>query len=666
MSATDETTAPHHDAIDVDVAWRPGPEHLARSRMQRFWQSRGLGSYEALLEWAAADVGRYWDAAVRDLGIVFDPPASQPLDRSRGKAWATFFPDAGFNYAEAALDRQVDGERRNQLAVVWEGDDGTVTRWTYRELLRETCRVANALQALGVGKGDRVGIFLPMLPETVAAVLACARIGAVFTPMFSGYGVDAVASRLRDAGATVLITADGFFRRGVEVPLKPVADGAMAAAPTVTRCLVLRRTGAEIAWDDARDVWWHDVVATAAPTCPVEPTLANDPFMIIYTSGTTGRPKGALHVHGGFPVKAAHDLAYCFDLHPDDLIFWLTDLGWMMGPWLIAGGLLLGSTLMLFEGTPDYPNPDRLWQIVERHGVTTLGVAPTAVRALMAKGTDWVRQRDLSSLRVLGSTGETWNPGPWRWYFEEAGGGRCPIVNYSGGTEIGGGIVSSLTVTPMKPCSFAGAVPGCVADVVDEQGRPVRGAVGELIIHEPWVGMTQGFWNDPQRYIDTYWSRFPETWVHGDWAEIDDEGYWFIRGRSDDTLKVAGKRVGPAEVESAAVAHPAVLEAAAIGVPHEVKGESVHVFCVLRPGHVASAALAEEVRREVGRQLGAALRPEAVRFVRDLPKTRNAKIMRRVIRAAYLGLPTGDTTALENPAAVDEIRVAGEGMRAGS
>ncbi len=664
MSVNDEQM-PQHDAVDVEVAWRPSADYLARSRMKRFWEAQGLDSYEALLAWAGEDVGRYWDAAARDLGVVFDPAPTQAVDLSRGRAWATFFPGGGFNYAEAVLDRQVAAGRGDQLALIWEGDDGAVVRWTYRELLAETNRVANVLKALGVAKGDRVGIFLPMVPETVAAVLACARIGAIFTPMFSGYGVDAVASRLRDAGASVLITADGFFRRGAEVPLKAVADGAMAAAPDVTRCLVLRRTGSAIPWTEGRDVWWHDAVATASAACPVEPTLATDPYMIIYTSGTTGRPKGALHVHGGFPLKAAHDLAYCFDLHSDDLIFWLTDLGWMMGPWLIAGGLLLGATLMLFEGTPDYPNPDRLWEIVERHRVTTLGVAPTAVRALMAKGTDWVRQRDLTSLRVLGSTGETWNPGPWRWYFEEVGGGRCPIVNYSGGTEIGGGIVSSLTIAPMKPCCFTGAVPGCVADVVDEQGAPVRGAVGELVIREPWVGMTQGFWNDPQRYVETYWSRFPETWVHGDWAEIDDEGFWFIRGRSDDTLKVAGKRVGPAEVESAAVTHPAVLESAAIGVPHEVKGESVHVFCVLRPGHTASPALAEEVRREVGRQLGAALRPEAVRFVRDLPKTRNAKIMRRVIRAAYLGLPTGDMTALENPAAVEEIRAAGETMRAG-
>ena len=360
-------------------------------------------------------------------------------------------------------------------------------------------------------------------------------------------------------------------------------------------------------------------------------------------------------MHAGFPIKAAHDLAYCFDLHEEDVLFWLTDLGWMMGPWAIGGGLMLGATVVLFEGTPDYPEPDRLWRLVEEHGVTTLGVAPTAVRGLMAKGTEWARRRDLSSLRVLGSTGETWNPGPWRWYFEEVGGGRCPIINYSGGTETGGGIVGCVTIEPQKPCAFTGPVPGMDADVVDEAGRPVRGEVGELVVRQPWVGMTRGFWRDPERYLETYWSRLPGVWVHGDWAEVDEEGFWFIRGRSDDTLKVAGKRVGPAEVESAAVAHPAVQEAAAIGVPHEVKGESVVVFAIPRPGVEATEGLAEEVRQEVGARLGAALRPEAVRWVRELPKTRNAKIMRRVIRAAYLGLPTGDVSALENPAVVAEI-----------
>ncbi|MCC6703814.1 MAG: AMP-binding protein, partial [Thermomicrobiales bacterium] len=580
------------------------------------------------------------------------------LDRSNGIPWARWFEGGAFNYVTNALDRWIDAGRGDDAALIWEGDDGAVTRWSFSELAEETNRVGNALRELGVERGDRVGIFLPMLPETVATVLACGRIGAIFTPMFSGYGPDAVAMRLKDAGAKLLVTADGFYRRGGGVPMKAVADVALADAPSVESVLVVRRSGEDIAWSEGRDHWYHEVVGRQSDELAAVETDASEPYMIIYTSGTTGKPKGALHCHAGFPIKAAHDLAFCFDLHADDTLFWMTDLGWMMGPWLIGGGLMLGAAIVLFEGTPDYPNPDRLWEIIERHKVTVFGVAPTAVRALMPKGTEWPRRHDLTSLRVLGSTGETWNPGPWQWYFEEIGGGERPVINYSGGTETGGGIVGGNTLGDIKPCSFSGPVPGMAAEVVDEAGQRVRGAVGELVIQQPWVGMTQGFWNDPERYLETYWSRFPDTWVHGDWAEVDADGFWYIRGRSDDTLKVAGKRIGPAEVESAAVAHEAVQEAAAIGLPHEVKGESVHVFCVLRPGFEASDPLAEEVRRSIGKQLGAALRPEEVRFVRDLPRTRNAKIMRRVIRAAYLDQPVGDVMALENPAAVEEIRSA--------
>jgi acetyl-CoA synthetase len=641
---------------EQQIAWQPGEQYLQRSRLRRFYERLGLPSLDALYTWAAEDIGRYWDAVVHDLGLEFHQPYERPLDLSAGAPWPEWFVGGGFNYVANAVDRHARGAKRNQLAVIWEGDDGTVRRLTYRDLDRETSRLANALRSLGVQKGDRVGIFLPMLPETFLATLACGKIGAIYTPMFSGYGAEAVASRLRDCEASVLITADAFPRRGQLVPMKAIADEALTQAPSVRNCLVYRRTGCEVAWQDGRDVWWHEAVTNQAPVCSCEPTDANDPYMIIYTSGTTGRPKGAVHVHAGFPIKAAHDLAYCFDLQEDDTLFWLTDLGWMMGPWAIAGGLILGATVLAFEGTPDYPQPDRLWRLVEDHGVTVLGVAPTAIRALMAKGVEWVRQHDRSSLRVLGSTGEPWNPVPWWWYFEEVGEGRCPIINYSGGTETGGGIVGCVTIKPVKPCAFTGPVPGMDADVFDERGQPVRGQVGELVVKQPWVGMTRGFWRDPDRYLDTYWSRFPNVWVHGDWAEIDADGFWFIRGRSDDTIKVAGKRVGPAEVESAAVAHPAVQEAAAIGVPHEVKGETVTVFCILRPGNAPTAELAEEIRQVVARQLGAALRPEAVLFVRDLPKTRNAKIMRRVIRAAYLGQPPGDTTALENPSAVEEIQ----------
>ncbi|MBA2276555.1 MAG: AMP-binding protein [Chloroflexia bacterium] len=636
------------------VAWRPSSDDLNRSRLHKLIQQTGSGDYAGLLRRVARDPTWYWETVLRDLDLAWHRPWDRIWDLSAGKARPRWFPGAGFNYT-SALDRHADGPRRDHPAVIWEGDDGDVRRLTFAELGDLSDRCAAALRGLGVGEGDRVGIFLPMVPETVAATLACGKLGAVYVPLFSGFGEDAVASRLRDCEARVLITADGFSRRGKLVAMKPVADRALTAAPSVDRCLVLRRAGNDVAWDEKRDVWWHDAVDGASTERITEPTAADDPYMILYTSGTTGRPKGAVHIHAGFPIKATHDLAYCFDVQADDVVFWLTDLGWMMGPWLIAGGLTLGATIVLLEGTPDYPAPDRLWQMIERHRVTVCGVAPTAIRALMPHGADLVTRRDRSSLRVLGSTGETWNPEPWWWYFNHVGEGRCPIINYSGGTETGGGIVSGLTIAPVKPCGFAGPVPGMVADVVDEAGRSLRGAVGELVVRAPWVGMTAGFWRDPARYEATYWSRFPDTWVHGDWAEVDTDGCWFIRGRSDDTLKVAGKRIGPAEIESAAVDHQAVQEAAAIGVPHPIKGDAIVVFAVPTPGAARAPDDAAAVCRFIGERLGGSMRPERVLFVDELPRTRNAKIMRRVIRATYLGQPAGDLTALENPAAVEAI-----------
>jgi len=381
--------------------------------------------------------------------------------------------------------------------------------------------------------------------------------------------------------------------------------------------------------------------------------------MLIYTSGTTGRPKGAVHVHGGFPIKAAQDLAHTFDLGPGDALFWFTDLGWMMGPWAIAGSLLLDARLVIYEGAPDFPGPDRLWSLTARHGVTHLGLSPTVVRALIPHGVEPVRAHDLRSLRVLGSTGEPWDPESWSWFFREIGGGRLPVVNYSGGTEVSGGIVGCNLITPIKPASFNGPCPGTAADVVDPAGRSIRGDVGELAIRTPQPGMTRGFWDAPERYVEAYWSRVPGIWIHGDWAVVDSNGYWYIRGRSDDTLKVAGKRVGPAEVEAAATAHPAVIEAAAIGVPHAVKGESIVVVCTIRRDEVDDDELRASIGRRVVEDLGKTLRPEAVAVVPALPKTRSGKIMRRVVRAAWLGLDPGDLSALDDPTTIEAIRRAG-------
>ncbi len=569
-----------------EIAWRPGAADLRRSRLRRFMAEHGISEYAELLARATADPAWFWDAVVRDLNLEWYTPYTEVLDTSRGVPWSRWFTGGAYNYVHNALDKHAaNPAMASQAALIWEGEDGATRTLTFSDLEEEVARAAGALRALGIGKGDRVGIFLPMLPETAAAVLACGKIGAVFIPIFSGYAAPAVSMRLRDCGARLLITADGYYRRGSVVPMKEVADAAAAEAPTVEHLLVVRRLQrSPLPWQAGRDLWWHDALQTQPAACPSEALDPEDPYMIIYTSGTTGRPKGAVHVHAGFPLKGAQDMAHCFDVQTGDVVFWFTDMGWMMGPWLLSGALTLGAAALFFEGTPDYPAPDRLWEIVERHRATVLGISPTAIRGLMARGSQWVERHDLSSLRVLGSTGEPWDPVSWQWTFDTIGKGQLPIINYSGGTEISGGIVGCTTITPLKPCCFSGPIPGMDADVVDEDGQSVRGAVGELVVRSPWPGMTRGFWGDPQRYLDTYWSKQPGVWVHGDWAEVDEDGYWFIRGRSDDTIKVAGKRLGPAEVESAATAHPAVIEAAAVGMPDDVKGETVSVFAVLASG----------------------------------------------------------------------------------
>ena len=657
-AAGTEETAPAPDQLEF--SWRPTPEYVESSNLKRFMDRHGLGSFEELLRWSVADIARFWDAVSQDLELEWYRPYERVVDLSRGVQWPRWWVGGRFNYVHNALDKHARGPRRDQVALLWEGEEGRTRRFTYGELYEETNRCANALRALGVGKGDRVGLYLPMIPEVVIAQLAIGKLGAVYTPIFSGFGPEAVASRLGDCEARVLITCDGIYRRDKLVPTKEFADEATASVPSIEKMLVVDRAGrgADTPWNPRRDVWWHDVVSGQALEAETEQTDPEDPYMVIYTSGTTGRPKGALHVHGGFPIKGAQDMAHLFDVKPTDTFFWFTDMGWMMGPWLVSGTLMLGATCFLYDGTPDFPDPGRVWDMVQRHRITVLGIAPTAIRAQMRSGDEWPNRYDLSSLRIIGASGEPWNVGPWRWYQDVIGGGRCPLINYSGGTEISGGIVSSNPITPQKPTSFAGPVPGMDADVVDEDCRPVRGVVGELVIRQPWPGMTRGFWRDEQRYLEAYWSRWPGVWVHGDWAYVDDDGLWYIQGRSDDTIKVAGKRLGPAEVESAAVTHPAIAEAAAVGVPHELKGETVVVFCVCRERQAEADALRDEVGAAIVRVLGKSLKPDRVLFVDELPKTRSNKVMRRVIRAVYLGAEPGDLSSLDNPAGLEAIRAA--------
>jgi len=639
-----------------DVIWEPSEEVIARSRLKRFMDRHDIATYKELLARADADIEWFWDAAIKDIDVAFYRHYEQVVDLSHGKQWARWWIGARMNIVQSCLDRHRDREFHDKPALIWEGEPGEVRKLTYGELDQQVCRLAGALRRLGIRPGDRVGIFMPMCPEVAIAVLAVAKVGAVIIPLFSGYGPEAIATRLNDGEARLLICADGFYRRGQVVPMKETADKALVSCPTVKKVIVHRRVVREIPWNHARDLVWEVLVEDESDHAPTHELDPEDPLMIIYTSGTTGKPKGTLHVHGGFPIKAAQDMAHGFDVGSDDTIFWYTDLGWMMGPWLIFGSLVLGATMVLYEGTPDHPAPDRLWRMCAQHNVTVLGVSPTLVRSLMTHGDEPPARHDLSSLRILGGTGEPWNPEPFNWFFKHVGGGRIPIINYTGGTEISGGILCGNVITHLRPCSFAGPLPGMAADVVDAHGNPVKGEVGELVIRNPWPGMTRGFWGDRQRYLDTYWSRFEDVWVHGDWAYDDpQDDLWYVLGRSDDTIKIAGKRLGPAEVESVLVGNPAVAEAAAIGVPDELKGEALVVFVVLRPGRSGDEALASELKEMVASALGKPLRPHAVHFVNDLPRTRNAKILRRVVRSVYTGTDPGDLSSLENPSALAAI-----------
>src|SRR2546427_771264 len=536
----------------MTFAWSPTDPYLQRSRLRRFAEAHGHHDYASLQRWSIEDQEPFWRAVDRDIGLVWRTPYDRVLDSSRGIPWTTWWLGGRMNYVESALRHTP-----SRTAIIFEGEEGVTARITYGELATAVRRCAAGLRALGIRAGDRVGIFLPLTPECAIATLAVSAIGAIFTPIFSGYASDAIAGRLRDCDATVLITADGFRRRGQVVPMKETADAAVDRAPGVRTVIVVPRLGRDIRLRH-REVSW-DYIMSQGSDETIADTSPEDPYMLIYTSGTTGRPKGVVHVHGGFPVKAAQDQAHVFDLQAGDVLWWFTDIGWMMGPWLIPGGLIFGRP--------------------------------------------------------------AWSP--------------------------------------LAPTALGGPVPGIAGDVADSPGRSRRGAAGELVIRKPWPGMTRGFWRDPDKYLATYWNRYPNVWVHGDWARIDADGFWYIEGRSDDTLKVAGKRIGPAEVESAATAHVAVLEAAAIGVPHELKGEAIVVFAVLRTGYESSAAVAHEIGETIAERLGRPLRPDVVRFVSDLPKTRNAKILRRVIRAAYLGKDDlGDLSSLENPAAVEQIKEA--------
>jgi acetyl-CoA synthetase len=618
-----------------DVIWSPPADLVEHANLTRLMRRLGCADFHELHRRSVADPERFWPAVVDDLGIEFSQPWERVLDTSGGPEWATWFVGGRVNVARACVH---DWARRtpDAVAAVLRGENGDRRAWTFAELSAEVTRLAEALVALGVEPGDRVAIFMPMSPAAAVASHACAHIGAVQVPIFSGFAAPAILQRLQDAEAKVLVCASHSYRRGTRVPMRQIADEAVRDAPTVRHVVEWERDGGE---------WQVELGPGELPPLEVD---SEHPYLLAYTSGTTGRPKGALHVHGGFLVSIAREAAYQTDVKPGDRVLFATDMGWIMGPWTVVGAGACGAAVIYPEGAPDWPH-DRLWATIEEERVTMLGVSPTLVRALIPKGEP---QHDLSSLKAMCTTGEPWNRDPYLWLFEHVGGGRAPIVNISGGTEVGACFLSTCIVEPVKPVAVGFPALGEDVDVVDAAGRSVRGEVGELVCRRPWPGMTRGVWRDPERYLDTYWRRFPGVWTHGDWASVDEDGYWFLHGRSDDTLNIAGKRIGPAELESAAIASGIVSEAAAVGIPHEIKGETAWLFCVLRPGEEPDAA---RVADAVAAALGKAFKPERVEWVSALPKTRSAKIVRRAVRAKAIGQDPGDLSSLENPEALEEI-----------
>jgi acetyl-CoA synthetase len=620
------------------------------------FKAAALTSDDSLYREADADYEAFWARQARELltwNSDFDTTLEWELP------FAKWFVGGTLNVSENCLDRHVANGIGDRVAYHWEGEPGDKRTITYSDLLEEVKKFANVLKGLGLEKGDRVAIYMPMIPELPVAMLACTRIGVAHSVIFGGFSPDSIIDRVHDGECKVIITADGGYRRGAASLLKPNVDEAVVLCPSVTDVVVVQRTNSDVTMVEGRDHWYHELMATAAPECPAEPMDSEQLLYLLYTSGTTAKPKGIMHTTGGYLAQVAFTYKYVFDLKPETDVYWCSaDIGWVTGhSYIVYGPLVNGATSVLYEGTPDTPDKDRMWDIIERYGVTQLYTAPTAIRMFMKWGEQEPQKHDLSSLRLLGSVGESINPEAWMWYNEHIGGNRCPIVDTWWQTETGGQMISPLPgVTTLKPGSACFALPGIGVEVVDEEGHPIERGGGYLTLTRPWPAMLRGIWGAPERYKDTYWSRYPGRYFAGDGAKIDDDGYIWLLGRVDDVMNVSGHRISTTEVESALVDHTSVAEAAVVGATDDLTGQAIVGYVILRGGITADDALVHELRAHVATKIGPTARPKRVIIVPDLPKTRSGKIMRRLLRDIADGNTLGDTTTLADPSVVDAIR----------
>lgn len=646
--------------------YEPADEFVERSNVYRFMQRYDIEDFEELHRRSttaidgveASGLDWFWDTIIDELGIEFDEPYEMVRDDSDGPQFTDWYVGGRLNVAHNVLDRHVDPDNptRNRVACIWEAEDGTVREVTYHELHRAANRVANALEERAIGTGDTVALYMPMVPEVVAILYGCFKVGAIAVPIFSGFGVDAIATRIKDAESRVLFTADGFTRRGDVVELKGNADRAIEEAGHVEHTIVLNHLEIDVASSE-RDETWSAAVDAQPSAYETKSLPADQACLLMYSSGTTGKPKGIVQTHAGALVQPAKEIYFAFDHKPADRFFWVSDIGWMMGPWMLLGNHTFGGTVFMYEGAPDHPAPDRFWRMIDRHGLTVFGISPTAIRALQKYGDEWVEGHDLSTLRLLGSTGEPWDPDSWMWFYRKVGGGDTPIMNISGGTEIFGCFLQPLPIHPLKPCTLGGPALGMDVDIVDESGESIveANARGYLVARSSAPSMTKSLWQSDDRYLAEYWSRFDDSWNHGDWAQMDEDGCWFLHGRSDDVLNVAGRKIGPAEIEGALIDHQAVNAAAVVGVEDSVTGSAVVAYVILNAGAEGSDELREELRAQVADKHGKPFRPREIEFVDELPVTQSGKIVRRIVEAVHAGRDVGDVSSIENPGVIDRL-----------